>query len=95
MRAINISEGTTDDHMPTSTTKVGDRVYVSGRSARKRGGKNLLFVTDEQARSYEIIMRRQGTEGYEMTYYNHLDGYLAVQFNHIFIGIEPDGYAHS
>lgn len=89
MKTINLKHGSVNPYFTPQdpALKVGDTFMHNGRG--------YLLVNDEQGTSFERVVRRQGRENYVEAYYDHLDGYLAVLFKDIFIGIEPDGYAHS
>lgn len=88
MKTINATRGTVNDYYELPAQyKVGDNFIVNKQL--------FLVVTDEQALSFERTVRHQGRETYEAAHYLYFDSYLGVQFNHIFIGIERDGYAHS
>ena len=92
MKIINTTQATVNDHYELpADTNVGHQ-FVAGPGRFK---DKFVCVNDKQALSFESVIRRQGREAYIDAHYDHLDGFLAVQFKHIFIGIEPDGYAHS
>jgi hypothetical protein len=54
-----------------------------------------LVVTKAQAESFERVIEQQGRKNYVRAWMDSLDKHVMIQFAHIFIGIEPDGYAHS
>ena len=89
MITINLKHGTVNPYFtpPDPALKAGDTFVHNGRG--------YLLVSDEQGASFERVLHHQGHENYVSAHYDHLDGYLAVQFKGLFIGIEPDGYAHS
>lgn len=88
MTTINITRGTANPHFELPEDRqVGDDFTFQRQ--------HLLVVTDEQGESFRRVLDHQGYNNYRGAYYNHLDNYLAVEFNGIFIGIETDGYAHS
>ena len=60
-------------------------------------GQRYIVVTVEQAASFERVVRHQGIDtlkGVHMSGFGN-DHVVAVEFEHIWIGIERDGYAHS
>jgi hypothetical protein len=61
----------------------------------RRGDSVMLVVTEAQAQAYEKAIKHQGRANYKFAYYDNLAGYLAVEFRHIMLGIETDGYTHS
>jgi hypothetical protein len=54
---------------------------------------NVPALSEEQKFSAARVISKQGpvVEAWD----NLLEGYLGIRFNHIFIGIEKDGYSHS
>ena len=52
-----------------------------------------VSMTIEQIKSLARVITHQGPEN--LVGIGQGDETLCVQFTHIFIGIEPDGYAHS
>lgn len=91
-KIINATKATVNDYYELpADTGVGHQ-FCAGPGSRK---DKFIVVNDKQALSFERVIRHQGREAYIDAHYDHLDGFLAVQFKHVFIGIEPDGYAHS
>lgn len=52
-------------------------------------------LTEAQIESAKRVLNHQGIENFMEAYVDCREKYLALRFNHIFIGIETDGYAHS
>lgn len=52
-------------------------------------------VTDKQITSYHEVVDHQHTEPKQVYVSDLMQGCLMVIFDHITIGIERDGYAHS
>lgn len=52
-------------------------------------------LTEEQKISAARTIVRQGYGVKSAIVYDYMDGCLCIQFSHIMIGIEKDGYAHS
>jgi hypothetical protein len=58
-------------------------------------GATWLVCTPAQASAFDRVVEHQGREHYRNAYGDSFGQYVAVEFAHIFIGIEPDGYTHS
>lgn len=54
-----------------------------------------LVVTEAQAQSFERVIGQESRKSYVRAWMDPCDRHVMVQFAHIFIGIEPDGHAHS
>jgi len=59
-------------------------------------GSSFFDLTLEQQKSIHKVMEHQGVENLKAVYPpGNINPYVGLQFTHIFIGIEPDGYTHS
>jgi hypothetical protein len=52
-------------------------------------------ITEAQKQSFWRVVKFQGEDKFQRVSNDTLAGCLIVEFAHIYIGIEPDGYAHS
>lgn len=59
------------------------------------GNETLEAITEKQAESVPRVLGHQGSEALIYARYDTLCECLMLQFKHITIGIEEDGYAHS
>lgn len=66
-----------------------------GESFTNIGGDEHLVITPEQATAFTKVVAHQGEAALKNIFMPSFDKYLGLQFDHILIGIEPDGYAHS
>ena len=66
-----------------------------GETYTNIGGDILFVVTAEQAEAFERVVEHQGCDKLQTVWLDHFDKYLGLRFDHILIGIETDGYAHS
>jgi hypothetical protein len=53
------------------------------------------LITEAQALAFNRVLSHQGPDNFIAAHYDNLCDCLIVQFKHIYIGIESDGYAHS
>lgn len=66
-------------------------IYMALNDHLKLPPEQLESLTHSQAFSAARVINKQG----QVLFSFNANGYLAIKFPHIFIGIEPDGYAHS
>lgn len=78
------------DSHPLDETE--ERVYFNLNKHLRLPQEDLDKLTAEQLFSAARVIHRQG---YSVNNAHYSDGMLGIKFNHIYIGIEPDGYAHS
>lgn len=58
-------------------------------------GHRCYVITELQAKAFNRVIEHQGREHFVAAWYDTLAECLILQFKHIYIGIESDGYAHS
>ena len=66
-----------------------------GETFNNVAGDLYLVVTAEQATAFERVVKHQGEANLKNILMFSFDDCIGLQFEHIFICIEPDGYAHS